>query len=201
MIDETVRNIVEDELREGEVLLWAGRPRIINLLPFAFVTLILGVLLIAMVIPFAKAFFYQDPSHASGIIVNGVEITADTSMHIIQTTFWLSASLITVSYIGFFYSILHQFKSVYAITDERIIFKSLLFPTKVFSKVPVFGDDLIRKGSNNLGQLIIFPSKSVSKHLLKRFLPNNHLHLLNIKKPKDVEKIIYQTFLKKDSAP
>jgi len=194
VINDDVRHIIEPELSVGEKLLWADKPRSGPYVIIIYGVFFLILFAIVFLIPMLVAILTGDTSNLK-FDYNGVPASniTDASMFVMLSLMIVSFLLISI------WTFLRCKSSIYAITNKRLYFHARKWPMKVSSVLPQAIGTIVRDGSHDIGTLIFIEQRT--SVIVKLFKPNSsylHPRFLKIKNPKQVEDLIYKTFLNKD---
>jgi hypothetical protein len=198
MINEDIRHIVEAELREGEKIIWADRPR-----KHPFSQGALFYLIFASMWTFAMLFLFFPVGVISLIdsflIVTESEDAPSKSFSVVFTLMCLS--LIFIGFLMFRQSIKNIIgprSEVYGLTLSRGIIVSRFWGKRIASLSPQKLLVIERSEKNGVGTLL-FDANNPPSQAYASFIsleaPLNAFR--NIQNPRDVETLIYETFLKK----
>ena len=194
-IDENVRKQVTPELREGEELLWADRP---NRLPISIASIFLmlfSFIWLSVVLLIIFGVFTSIQVAENDIIPPG--LVTELAKPVIALAFYvplfflLIGLMLLLSSVRLLISPLFQ---VYAITDQRGIIASNLFPRRIISITEHGFARVERTGNDDIGTLEI-ADKQNRRDLRTAMYQVQLDSFQEIKKPNAVETLIHQQFL------
>jgi hypothetical protein len=194
-IDETVRTRIAPELREGETLLWADKPNrlpistgSVFLMLFAFIWLSIVLLIIFGVLTSIQV--AENDIIPPGLVTELAKPVVALAFYV-PFFFLLVGVMLLLSSIRLLISPLFQ---VYAITDQRGLIASNLFPRRIISITEHGFARIERTGNDKIGNLEI-ADKQNRRDLRTAIYQVQLDSFQKIKNPKQVEALIHQTFL------
>lgn len=194
-IDENVRTRITPELRVGEKLLWADKP---NRLPISFSSVFLILfsfiwLSVVLLIIFGVLTSIQVAEHnmiPAGLVTELAKPVVALAFYV-PFFFLLVGLMLLLSSIRLLISPLFQ---IYAITDQRGIIASNLFPRRIISITDHGFARIERTGNAEIGTLEI-ADKQNRRDLRTAIYQVQLDSFKKIKKPKAVEALIQKQFL------
>jgi len=194
-IDEKVRLQVTPELRDGETLLWADRP---NKLPISVASIFLmlfSFIWLSIVLLIIFGFVTSIQVSENDIIPPG--LVTELAKPVVALAFYvpffflLVGLMLLLSSIRLLISPLFQ---VYAITDQRGIIASNLFPRRIISITEHGFARVERTGNDDIGTLEI-ADKQNRRDLRTAMYQVQLDSFQKVKNPKAVEALIHRQFL------
>jgi hypothetical protein len=194
-IDTKVQKRIEPELRDGEILLWADRPNrlpistgSVFLLLFSFIWLSVVLLIIFGVLTSIQV--VENDIIPPGLVTELAKPLVALAFYV-PLFFLLVGFMLMLSAVRLLISPLFQ---VYAITDQRGIIASNLFPRRVISITEHGFARIERTGNEDIGTLEIADKQN--KRDLRTAIYQVQLDSFQkIKNPKAVEALIHTQFL------
>lgn|GEM_PF-1451871 len=195
MINEKLRIRIAPELREGETLLWADKP---NRLPFSLSSVFLLLFsLIWISVVFLIIFGVLTSIQVAENEVIPPGLVTELAKPIVALAFYvpifflLLGVMMLLSALRLFISPLFQ---VYAITDQRGIIASNLFPRRIISITRHGFERIERTGNDDIGTLEI-ATRQNRRDLRTAMYQVQLDSFQKIKNPKAVEALIHERFL------
>lgn len=194
-IDTKVQKRIVPELRDGETLLWADRPNrlpistgSVFLLLFSFIWLSVVLLIIFGVLTSIQV--VENDIIPPGLVTELAKPVVALAFYV-PFFFLLVGLMLLLSSVRLLISPLFQ---VYAITDQRGIIASNLFPRRIISITEHGFARIERTGSEDIGTLEIADKQN--KRDLRTAIYQVQLDSFQkIKNPKAVEALIHQQFI------
>ncbi|NNC37287.1 MAG: hypothetical protein EX271_13695 [Acidimicrobiales bacterium] len=194
-IDEKVRKQVTPELRKGEVLLWADRPNRLPISMSSIFLMLFSFIWLSVVLLIILGVFTSIQVAETEIIPPG--LVTELAKPIIALAFYvpffflLIGLMLLLSSVRLLISPLFQ---VYALTDQRGIIASNLFPRRIISITSHGFERIERTGNDDIGTLEI-ASRQNRRDLRTAMYQVQLDSFQKIKKPKAVERLIHEQFL------
>ena len=195
MIDPKAKDIIERELRGGEALLWADKPNRLPLtgaslfqLLFSFIWLLLVLLIIFGVL---SSIQIMDSELLPPGLIKELAKPVIALVFYLPLAFLLIGLMLLLNSVRLLISPLFQ---VYAITDQRGIIASTLWPRRVISLTRRSFERMERTGGAAVGTLEI-ASRQGSRNLRAALYQVQLDSFHKIRDPKAVEALIHEQFL------
>lgn len=197
MRDEKMRSRVESELGPGEKILWTGRPR-----SFSVNWIMLPGILFALffIVLFVSIFFLGTDAETTVESSEQLEEISDDLSLAGAILFLMFAGIFMIVPLVIFLGLLRAFLTpifeIYALTNQRAIILSNIFPKKVSSFSGQMFDNMSRSGRHDLGTIYFGPRNFLHNLAVDQYgFPGKFYKIENAKK---VEALILKTFISKD---
>ncbi|NNE56647.1 MAG: hypothetical protein HKN36_00940 [Hellea sp.] len=196
-IDEKARLQITPELRNDEKLIWADRPHGLPISKSSIFLMLFAFIWIAVVLLIIMGVFTSIQFVESGVIPPGLfnEIAKPLVALAFYVPFFflLIGAVLLLSSIRMLISPLFQ---IYAITDQRGIIASSLFPRRIISITRGGFARIERTGGNKIGTLEIAARQS-RRDLRTAMFQVQLDSFQRVRNPKAVEALIHRQFVSK----